>query len=542
MSEITHQDLSPVQLSSLELLRLVDGICRENKLTYSLIKSALIGIKYYNGFLPTVPTFSLAMPYLDYERFVEKFEEKYTSSDLYSLLTPDNCEQFNVLYTRLIKKSRVALPKGRENDEVYYAYFLDIYPLYYAGETKADYKNAVKIMRRYLKIIHAYKPIPETFRFRLKSIITRIKKIYYYKKRQTNDFFELTEHVTKITQPSKYVVFHRNNKVKGSVELLETYTNVVPYTFCGVNTFIPADIDAWINGFFTKKYIKRQLDTPPNQASLSGPEILRRVQLVELEMLVEFDMICRKHNIRYSLFAGTLLGAVRHKGFVPWDDDVDVVMLYDDYLKFIDIAGKELDKEKYFLRTQETDKDNNLCFTQIKRNGTLFKRANRDMYDTHNGIFIDIMPLFNGAENRFIHRLHAYISRRYRTATWAHMGAIGERKLLRRMYYTILAKPSNKVNYSKFIKYATIFKRETGLISHLCFGKRAPYKKAYGLKNIFYNLTDIEFEGHKFLVFSNYEDILSYAYSDDYMRYPTPPRRFAKHLPGSIDLGQLYEY
>jgi lipopolysaccharide cholinephosphotransferase len=82
---------------------------------------------------------------------------------------------------------------------------------------------------------------------------------------------------------------------------------------------------------------------------------LRDVQKVQLEILLEFDRICRKHGLKYLLFAGTLLGAVRHKGFIPWDDDIDVCMLRGDYERFLTVCKDELSAE-LFLQTTDTDR------------------------------------------------------------------------------------------------------------------------------------------------------------------------------------------
>ena len=81
---------------------------------------------------------------------------------------------------------------------------------------------------------------------------------------------------------------------------------------------------------------------------------LRACQLKQITILEEIDRICRKHQIVYWLDGGSLLGAVRHGGFIPWDDDIDIAMRLEDVERFKQIAPKEL-KEDFFLQTQDTD-------------------------------------------------------------------------------------------------------------------------------------------------------------------------------------------
>ena len=80
--------------------------------------------------------------------------------------------------------------------------------------------------------------------------------------------------------------------------------------------------------------------------------VLRKHQLRMLDMLIYFDNFCRKHNLKYWLSSGTLIGAVRHQGFIPWDDDVDVEMLREDYLKMLELL-KETDR--FILQTKDND-------------------------------------------------------------------------------------------------------------------------------------------------------------------------------------------
>ena len=120
---------------------------------------------------------------------------------------------------------------------------------------------------------------------------------------------------------------------------------------------------------------------------------VRQAQLVMLEMLKVFDGICQRHKLQYWLDAGTLLGAVRHRGFIPWDDDLDVCMPRQDYEQFLEIAQKELPMGMFF-QTRKTDKKLRWKWIKLRDNfSTLVQRTeNGKRIKYHQGIFIDIFP------------------------------------------------------------------------------------------------------------------------------------------------------
>ena len=122
-------------------------------------------------------------------------------------------------------------------------------------------------------------------------------------------------------------------------------------------------------------------------------------QVVLMELWHVLDSICEKNHIKYQLFAGSALGAVRHHGIIPWDDDLDVVMLREDYNRFMDIAASELDANQYFLQ-REFSEHWPMFFSKLRKNNTAcIERYFPKDWNTHMGIYIDIFPCDNLSNN-----------------------------------------------------------------------------------------------------------------------------------------------
>lgn len=134
---------------------------------------------------------------------------------------------------------------------------------------------------------------------------------------------------------------------------------------------------------------------------------LTTMQSVELGILKEIDRICREHGIDYFMIAGSMLGAVRHKGFIPWDNDIDLGLLRDDYDKLMEIAGKEL-KEPFALHTYQNCPDHHYYFAhavdtryQVRRTGSQDQRVE--------DVWVDIYP-FDGLPDNVVQRfVHCFL-------------------------------------------------------------------------------------------------------------------------------------
>ena len=141
---------------------------------------------------------------------------------------------------------------------------------------------------------------------------------------------------------------------------------------------------------------------------------LKRLHRVLTEMAVEFDHFCKEYDICYYMMGGTALGALRHSGFIPWDDDFDVFMDRSNYEKFLKLAPKHLNPKRYYIQKEDTE-EWPLHFSKVRLNGTKYLEVGDEERSMHKGIFIDVMCLNNTFETTTL-RFLQYLAGKFLSA------------------------------------------------------------------------------------------------------------------------------
>lgn len=264
-----------------------------------------------------------------------------------------------------------------------------------------------------------------------------------------------------------------------------------------------------------------------SKKTLSSNE-LKAIHSLELEALTVIDQICRKHAIKYTLIGGSLLGAIRHNGFIPWDDDVDIAMLRDDLEKFKLICKTEL-PSKYFYQDMNTDPEYLYLFDKIRINNTLFKESYLAECNINHGVFIDIFPADNVSDkksedkkqfNSFILLRHMFMAK----------------------YLSVKARKGKKKIIAGLIKY--LIPNNTKNIRNKAFDIMCKYDKektkevrlfpsTYAKKDVycrkfFEEVEDHKFENHNFLISKYYEQMLVNDYGN-WRELPPKNQRVTQH-------------
>lgn len=244
---------------------------------------------------------------------------------------------------------------------------------------------------------------------------------------------------------------------------------------------------------------------------------LRQLQLCEIEILNEFMRLCEKYELRYYLVGGTLLGAVRHQGFIPWDDDIDVAMPREDYNRFSKICMKELSAD-YFYQCSETDPYYFLTYAKLRRNGIEIYEERFRYAKFHKGAFIDIFPLDfcpnPGLICHFLFNMLAVMN--YRGQMDSGEECKPYKEFSGKIGYTILKIFSS----NQLVK----IRKNLLKLSERISSKRyfASYSGAYGYCREVYpiewfNLKEIVFEISTYMCPQDTEAILSQVYGSNYM-------------------------
>jgi len=266
--------------------------------------------------------------------------------------------------------------------------------------------------------------------------------------------------------------------------------------------------------------------------------LIDRLRQVEQEILDVIHDICETNGLRYSLAYGTLLGAVRHKGFIPWDDDIDIMMPRDDYNKLISI-WKEQAPEQYILQDCYTYPDCTNNFVKIRKDHTTFLQVERERSKSyHKGIFVDVFPMDRVAPTwlsrkyqQIMCKLDLLYNRGYRSGKKGISGLV-ERILL----------SADSRNYSKIQRWAESRATKWNLFEtqpFFCFCRLQDVTRYYR-SDLFNKTIKIEFNGKQYCSVENYDEFLKDRYGD-YMQLPPVEERVWGHHPILIDFTRNYD-
>lgn len=262
----------------------------------------------------------------------------------------------------------------------------------------------------------------------------------------------------------------------------------------------------------------------------------RNLQLKILEMVKYFDNFCKSYDIEYYMIYGSCLGAVRHKGFIPWDDDFDVGMTLENYNKFISLCKTKLDRSKYFLQTLDTEPNYYLSFAKLRDiNTTLIEVGNKDIPITY-GVYIDIFPLVGIPNGKIAKKLQS-INRAF--ALSANLNVINNKFLYN--IFKIILKIAGKKNILSFCTKQAVKYSCTNCENWCSIFDGDGLAINSTTKTIMGKPTYVPFEDTMLPIPEKYDDYLKHIYGD-YMKAPTLEQiKEKEHTAYVLDLNHSYD-
>lgn len=267
---------------------------------------------------------------------------------------------------------------------------------------------------------------------------------------------------------------------------------------------------------------------------------LRMLQMIELELLLEVDRICKKHQIPYTVIGGTLLGSVRHQGFIPWDDDADLAMMRKDYIRFRNICRKELDSSKYYFQDAEVTDGYRWSYGKLRRKDTLFLREHQEHMPYEQGVFIDVFPVDHVPDAYIPRAVYNVMCFCIRKILWSKVGQYQERNLFKRKVYQWLSRVPEKDVIQCYLRMVNKQNRAESRYARI--GLMPVPGRAFGYPKKWYMQgADYEFEGYTLKGIRDAHDFLRFIFGN-YMELP-PEKERKVHPVSRLELfeNELYQ-
>ena len=259
---------------------------------------------------------------------------------------------------------------------------------------------------------------------------------------------------------------------------------------------------------------------------------LREQQMLQLTILKEIHRICEENDIQYYLMYGTLIGAVRHNGFIPWDDDIDIVMMRPDYDRFVKVCECGALSENYVIQNRDTDPEFEFLISRIGMKGTYSDDHSRRKLKSLNYTYVDVFPLDNVPDSETDQKKHkkrlAFLQQSLHYRMNYHYYHNTKFKLVLK---TIWSLPFKIIPLSKYMRdMEGEIKKYNNVDTKKCamFCGRYGYERESYLKSDFMPAKLLTFEDSKFFVPKKYDNILKHIYGD-YMKLPPESERIIRH-------------
>lgn len=258
-------------------------------------------------------------------------------------------------------------------------------------------------------------------------------------------------------------------------------------------------------------------------------QMLHHLQNVELSILLDFDSFCRENGLRYFLGEGTLLGAVRHHGFIPWDDDVDVLMPRKDYQRFLELAPQGM-RDRYQVQSSATMENYWMPFAKLRLLGdSPFQQEHLKSLTPNTGPFIDIFPLDAfPCDHGWRYRWHSLRVRVYRAILVRKLHVAPVETPRQKLYAMLAHFFSVKGLHLRLERVFTKYSVQTELPFVATFASYQRPEAQVIESQVYETAVYLPFEGHELPVPIGYDHLLTKIYGD-YMTPPPEDQRIAKH-------------